>query len=105
MSPTRSLDSVIRAASSVTAVERGELGVRGNDSDFVTVEARRRLHRVALDDVVDTRIVQPDCDVEGALTRGRHRVALEELVGHVPQPRGILAVGDARVDRDHDTAF
>ena len=53
---------------------------------------------------LDVRVPQPHRDVEATLARRRDRVAAQQLVRHVPEPRRVLAVGDARVDRDRTTA-
>ena len=62
--------------------------------------ARARATGSASIDVLDLRVPEADRDVEAALAGRGDRVAAQQLVRHVPQPRRVLAVGDARVHGD-----
>ena len=51
--------------------------------------------------MIDPGVAEAHGEIEPALAGGDHAPTLQPFEGHVPQPRRIVAVGDAGVDR-HD---
>ncbi len=93
-------------------VERGVVpddvdhAVRPSASD-ARLRRRRRTHRVLgvrLGGVGHAGVVQAHRQVAEAVAGGHDDAAGQALEGHVPQPAGVGAVGDPRVDADHERA-